>query len=900
MATDYPGYFNYWGKVSNTSELTGSYFHLLVYHSLDVAAVGWHLLNEESTLCLDLSSFLGISPGELRSIFTFSLLLHDLGKFAAAFQNLHALDQLNLPPQISARPYDSKLARHDRLGWGIWKIASEKELFNLNHFINCDLPSRTLNRTLEALLDCSWGHHGKPILHGRTLDLEDYCVDENISDAVSFIQDASQLVELNWPPQLFEKETLSRLKQVSWHLAGLAVLCDWLGSNTSYFPYCADKKALASYWPEALQKAQIVVRQTDLFNAYPAQSFSSFEQHFNYSPTPLQHWSASVEIESGPQLFILEDVTGAGKTEAALCLTQRLMAAGLADGFYFGLPSMATSNAMFERVSHLYLGMFQQGRPSIVLAHGARDMHQQFRELVMVDTRDDINYQLAEQTATASCNQWFADSRKKALLAPVGVGTVDQALLAVLPRRHQALRMIGLHRKVLIFDEVHAADEFMLELLYDLLALHVRQGGCAILLTATLPVRQRQRLSNRWLQTLGCEQGEAEYETGFPLATQVSMSGVKQQVVASRPEVSRSLEVQFLSSAADCLGIIQKALASDQCVVWICNSVADALEAYQQVLAVVPEPERCLLFHSRFTLLDRQRIETEVLDCLGKESSPAQRRGRVVVATQVFQESLDADADVMLSDICPIDDLIQRAGRLHRHTRTRDGQYQSNIIDKRDAPVLYVHAPEWSEAPSENWLKSGFRNTQAVYRSPGRLWLGMRALREAGAIRMPGEARVLIESVYGEEAYDKIPTALQQLEDLHQGDINRKTNKASQHLIDWGQGYGASSTAQWFDDDTEISTRFSDIETVQVLVFKRSADGDVVFWAEGNPHPLAMSVLKLPKHHADKLQLLEAVDSESAEAFRLRYRHSKYHRLWLAEEDQNFGYLEKLGFITKS
>ncbi|KGK41715.1 hypothetical protein LH51_12660 [Nitrincola sp. A-D6] len=890
------GYFDYWGKVSKESECSDPDFHLLVYHSLDVAAVGWHLLNEQSSLCQDLANFIGITASELRSIFTFLLILHDIGKFPAAFQNLYPLEKLNLPPLKSAKPYDGKLARHDRLGWGIWKQAYDEGLLNLNLLTNSEINTRILNKTLEALLDCSWGHHGKPILHGRTIDLEDYWVEKNVHDAVLFIQDASQLVELNWPSQLFEKETLSRLKQVSWHLAGLAVLCDWLGSNTSYFPYCSDKKTLSSYWPEALQKAQTAIQQTDLFNTYAVQPFSSFEQQFSYSPTPLQRWSASVEIESGPQLFILEDVTGAGKTEAALCLTQRLMSEGLADGFYFGLPSMATSNAMFERISQHYLTMFQQRKPSLVLAHGARDMHQHFREMVIAETRPDVDYQSAESSATASCNQWFADSRKKALLAPVGVGTVDQALLAVLPRRHQALRMIGLHRKVLIFDEVHAADEFMLELLYDLLALHVRQGGCAILLTATLPIRQRQRLCNRWLQTLGWEQSETEYETGFPLATQVSMSGVKQQVVASRPEVSRSLEVQFLSSVEGCLDVIQKALASDQCVVWICNSVSDALEAYQQVLAVVPEPERCLLFHSRFTLLDRQRIENDVLDCLGKKSSPAQRRGRVVVSTQVFQESLDADADVMLSDICPIDDLIQRAGRLHRHTRTRDGQYQPNMTDQRDAPVLYVHAPEWSETPSENWLKSGFRNTQAVYRSPGRLWLGMQALREAGAIRMPSEARVLIEAVYGDEAYDNIPTALQQLEDLHQGDINRKTNKASQQLIDWGQGYGASRTAQWFDDDTDISTRFSDIETVEVLVLKRGVDGGVVFWAEVYPYPLAMSVLKLPKHHADKLQLLEAVDPESAEAFRLCYRQSKYYRLWLAEDDPQYTYSADIGF----
>src|SRR5690606_22251998 len=146
--------------------------------------------------------------------------------------------------------------------------------------------------------------------------------------------------------------------------------------------------------------------------------------------------------------------------------------------------------------------------------------------------------------------------------------------------------------------------------------------------------------------------------------------------------------------------------------VWIRNTVNDALEAYQTIQQQLEHSDDAILFHSRFVLNDRKIIEGKVLDILGKDSDGQIRRGKVLIATQVFQESLDADADVMISDICPIDDLIQRAGRLHRHTRDSNGQYQPNIADARSAPELWVHAPEWDENPKSGWLSADFMNSQ--------------------------------------------------------------------------------------------------------------------------------------------------------------------------------------------
>ncbi|WP_238947405.1 hypothetical protein [Vandammella animalimorsus] len=167
-------------------------------------------------------------------------------------------------------------------------------------------------------------------------------------------------------------------------------------------------------------------------------------------------------------MFVLEDVTGAGKTEAALMLTQRLMQAGRADGLYFALPSMATANQMYQRVGQVYRRLYtDEAAPSLVLAHGARQLLADFRDSVLQprEQAEDGRYAPDERSASLQCNAWLADHRKKALLAEVGVGTLDQALLAVLPARHQSLRLLGLCGKVLLIDEVHAYAPYMMALL---------------------------------------------------------------------------------------------------------------------------------------------------------------------------------------------------------------------------------------------------------------------------------------------------------------------------------------------------------------------------------------------------------------------------------------------------
>lgn len=884
-------FFGYWGKTA-TSDAVSEPYHLLAYHSLDVAAVGHVLLQKNQQLLTDLAEFLDLPPEQFKQMFVFSLLLHDLGKFAAAFQGLKVfsdspLIDFSTKPHKSKLSYDASQARHDVLGLAIWKVLEQKDL----------LPFSTLlqNDFFEIWMGSAFGHHGKPVGVSRQnarLQIKKYGGDSVVEHTSDFIRDAFQLYPVDWPYEKMQQpEWIDRVKQISWHLAGLAIACDWLGSDNQQFIYQTTPMPLPDYWQNcALPIAEKAVAKSDLFKTFAVKDFSSVTELFGFTPSPLQAWAEKVELEQGPQLFILEDNTGAGKTEAALTLAHRLMAAGRGSGLYFGLPTMATSNAMYSRLAEHYQQFYAgDDAPSIVLAHGANKMHEQFREAVLASKRKEDDYSKADTSTSAYCNQWLADSRKKALLAPVAIGTVDQVMMAALPYKHQTLRLLGLHNKTLIVDEIHAADSFMLQILYSLLEIHMRQGGSAILLSATLSMQQREQLAQCWQVepepiTINCDK--------FPLATQVSCYGqTVEKPIDSRKQAEKSLPVKFIHSVDDCIELLLEAHRRGECAVWVRNSVDDAFKAFNLLQQALGSNESLLLFHSRFVLADRQHKEQQVLEVFGKHATAESRVGKILVSSQVFQESIDADCDLMLSDICPIDDLIQRAGRNRRHTRDANGVYQANTPDQRPPATLYVHAPEWDLEPQKDWLEKDFRNTSYVYRNHGQLWLGMKVLQECDGIFMPRDARRLIEGVYSEEAKDHIPDNLLNSHLLVAGQDRQKINQANHQLLNWQLGFVPDSAANnaWLDDDLEVSTRHSDL-VYKTLLLLKAKQGQLVPWVEHACHAVALSCIKLTEHKAKQLTPLPDKWQPAFDALCEQYPEAKYFQPWLVEEDAQFGY----------
>jgi len=827
-------YFKYWGKARKEGEGDALY-HLLPYHCLDVAAVGDVLLHLHSGLRKRLSRLSGLDDDVCYKWIVYFLAIHDLGKFSESFQNLRPDILLALQDKQSEKAYS---LRHDTLGETLW-------LTQVRDLLLGDQGRSPRGRILLSGLDfwaqAVMGHHGTP---PKQVDNEfDYFTKQDKSAAMSFVDHIADFL-------LADKNSLampeiSTSKWFSWWLAGFAVLCDWLGSNSEFFEFCTDEMPLEKYWDRARQAAHTAINEAELIPA-KASPLKQLEVLFSprfKSPTPLQALCDELPIGQGANLFILEDVTGAGKTEAAVVLLHRILAQGEVEGVYFALPTMATANAMYERMGSVYQKLYAEGeRPSLVLAHGARELSDRFRHSILPMQQNGMQgYGDDTQTASAHCGAWLADNRKKALLAEVGVGTIDQSLLAILPSKHQSLRMLGLLGKVLIVDEVHACDAYVNELLCALLKAHASTGGSAILLSATLPASQRQKLLNAYAD--GCQQTRTQIQaTGndaYPLLTHYANDQLHEQMVATRESVKRRVNVEMVCERQQVLERIQSQIEDGCCVCWVRNTVDDAREAYAKLKALLPNTE-VVLFHARYAMTDRLAIEDKILHHFGRDSTAALRKSRVLIATQVVEQSLDLDFDLMVTDLAPIDLIIQRAGRLRRHARTIDGTPLEGK-DQRGTPELIVYGPNTKGDIQPDWYKAYFKGGAAVYPNHAQLWITAKLLADKQGFAMPDDARMLIEGVYGDKPY---PETLQNSESDAVGKQSAMRSVATLNALKLDAGYGSGDENCWWDE-TVTPTRLGE---ESITVYLAHWDGqNLTPWACESEHAWANSAVQIRK-----------------------------------------------------
>ncbi|QCF28018.1 CRISPR-associated helicase Cas3' [Hydrocarboniclastica marina] len=864
---------------------------------MDVAAVGYCLFSPEVSRNQSLARSLGISPQQLQSIFTFSLALHDLGKFTRAFQGLASPGLKGLVGPEATIEYTK---RHDTLGMLLWTRGVSEKLGDGHswHWPASQALGRHGRRAIESLLGAAFGHHGKPVESGSE-SIDDHALEDDQEAAWEFSLAVAELMKPDWPVEQFnDREWSCQLKRMSWHLAGQAVLADWLGSNQDAFPYQSDAENLDEYWHgKAIPRARALLQQLGFAHALTPAPFEGVEPFFGFEPTPLQLWAQDIPLEASPQLFILEDVTGAGKTEAAMTLAHRLLERHQVEGVYFGLPTMATSNAMYSRIAGVYRRWFAgESQPNLVLAHGARQLNDPFGATIIPSQALDNTYGVGESSASAICNEWFADSRKKALLADVGVGTIDQVLMALLPFRHQSLRLIGLANKLLIVDEIHACDDYMLTLLTAVLTAHAQQGGSAVLLTATLPLDMRHQLVRAWQRGLQGESDASSTDYAFPLATHVSEAGVAAYPVGTRKSVEREVRVDHINDEEAALASLAAAAREGLCACWVRNTVDDAIAAIERLAELVPDPEKLLLFHSRFVMADRQAIEAAALSHFGKASGPEDRAGWVLVATQVVEQSLDLDFDVMISDLAPIDLLIQRAGRLHRHSRDVAGN-RLETNDERRGPTLQILAPPYTETPGSQWVRSFLPGTAAVYRNHGQLWLTLKVLLTQGAIRMPQEARLLIESVFSDEAEAAIPEGLFGSHLEQEGARRGQAAMGHFNKLNLDKGYVPASAAGGWLEDVDIGTRLSDEPSVTVTLVRLNEDrSELLPWVTTGQHRWELSQLTVRQSLANRLPAWPAALEVLAEQLFAARKALKYSRLWLPEsEEAELRYSQTLG-----
>lgn len=735
--------------------------------------------------------------------------LHDCGKISTAFRR-----------QIRDGYQPGRWARH---------AALSQKLMTIHKSLLMEVLSAK-KYPMQYLRDAVCGHHGGPVAPPP---------DRSRGDDATMQRDAIGDEAIALFPEVFAQihrllpdASLAGLKgreaqDISCLVSGLTTFADWLGSNEAIFSP-TPAMDIDAYWEIAQERARIAIAGAGLLASRPLGPDES--KILDQPPRPMQIKAGEVDLPRGPTLVLMEDSTGSGKTEAAFLLAQRMMAAGKGSGIYFALPTMATSNKMFSRTRGMMKRLFD-GVPSLALMHGQRGIHEGFRQ---------ISGATGEKPSDASCSAWIASDRRKSLFAEIGVGTIDQALLGVLPTKFHTLRQYALANKIIIVDEAHAYDPYMQEELSRLLHFHAMFGGSAIVMTATLPRAMRDAFSTAFAEGLG-EDPAPPTSMDYPLLTVQTGARVSEYPVDPVPDFSgpsdmrdakdRVVPVRRLPGAEAGIDALIEAQRKGAACLWVRNAVDDAIEAVDMLRARGIDAELVDLLHARFAMGDRLDGEDRAELYFGKDSTPEVRRGRVLVATQVVEASLDLDFDFMMSDLAPVGSLIQRVGRLWRHERAW------RPLAER---IFYVVSPDPDAVIDEQWLFQTGTAGAWVYAHDDQ-WRTARAIFGAGEIRAPGVwgqggLRDLVEAVHGDLA-PPIPAPLLEAERKRLDERDQHVAQARDNLLLPDQPFGSDQHAY---DDQEFPTRLG-AETV-TLTLMREEDGQLRPWIESEDYLRALSM----------------------------------------------------------
>lgn len=682
-------------------------WHALPYHLLDVAATAnalYSLLPPASRATADLAFG---AKDTARAVSVFLAAAHDVGKANVYFQSKD--------PRRAASLGITPLEEPRRHGYatGAWL---KQWLVN-----NWNWSTPVASNTAKAV----GGHHGtyfaETTLERLRLNDEPWS-----SFGPALLDELSAVLELEGP----YPEPVHLNAYLAW-LSGFVCVADWLGSHRAMTLWETGRTPLAAYLTSAGSRAKGLLRQTRW--TMPAESLPlPLEQLIpaGGQPNELQRLAERIG-QSGFQLAIVEAPTGEGKTEAAFALTEPSRAGGA--GVYFALPTMATANGLFERVRGYLSKATRERDVELRLLHSQAWQYKTDAATVSNPGDEEMG---------AEAEDWFSGS-KRGLLTPYAVGTVDQALLAVLRVRHGFVRLFALAGKTIVVDEVHAYDVYMSDLIERLLG-WLRVLGCrVILLSATLPAARRAALLNAW-----GARGEAT--AAYPCITWVDTGGgLNAEAFATGGR--KPLCIRF---AEDTEGepweigarrILERVRKGGGLGALVLNTVDAAQKAYGWLQANAGNITTTL-FHARFTACDRARIEKDVLKRYGRDGprdGPA-----ILVATQVVEQSLDLDFDHLVSALAPVDLLIQRAGRLHRHARTRAGQLKPpGEKDERPDPLLEVIPPGKDDEAVPDLR-------ELVYAED----VMLRTARLIGArlpVSVPADIAAAIEAVYGESTQEE-------------------------------------------------------------------------------------------------------------------------------------------------
>ena len=735
--------------------------HLLEHHLADVGACLEKLLRQP-TIRRRFAATAGMGDLDDATAARLAVFaaLHDIGKVNAGFQTQiwreadlrrgrrppsfrrvgHTLD---LTPVLNGDDAETARWFFNALGW--W-----------DDILTWD---DRCGETVCALFVAALSHHGRPLkLEGARQPNPKIWRPFGGLDPRKCVTRIGRLMR-EWFPVAFSSGAppLPSAPAFQHHFLGLCNLADWIGSNEEWFPYFDTPRI--DYIADARTKARHAVNAVRLDLAKQRSTFPGlpgFADLFDFQdPNAIQRASQDVPLDS--RVVIIESETGSGKTEAALWKFAHMYEAGLVDGFYFALPTRAAAVQIHERVESFVANLFPRKahRPPVVLAVPGYEADAAAANLQLPA------YTVRYDEQDRHEQPWASERPKRYLAAQVAVGTVDQAMLGALQVKNAHMRTACLARNLLVVDEVHASDVYMGAVLEQLLAAHTAAGGYALLMSATLGSTARRR----WLRLDRRAEGDdlplAEaIDTFYPAVSVPDDAGGALTAVGENLQ-GKNVGIQATPAMNDFAALARRALEAARAgakVLVVRNTVGHAIETQQALQKLVEPGDGGLLFavngvptlhHGRFASIDRPLLDRRVEELLGKGREPG---GCVVIGTQTLEQSLDIDADLLIADLCPVDVLLQRIGRLHRHRgNARPRGYAE--------PACIVLAPPDDDlAP----LLKGGQNANGlgphghVYPSLHTLEATRRLIAQYPEWRIPEMNRELVERATHPEALEEI------------------------------------------------------------------------------------------------------------------------------------------------
>jgi CRISPR-associated endonuclease/helicase Cas3 len=767
----------FWAKTTKD----GSPGISVLHHTMNVGWVARHLAEQRPRMLDQL---------ELRpDIVALLAALHDLGKISPGFQVKCPawLDMNGLKNYAILNGWDNLESDHGR----VTQFAVQRWLS-----INFGLEASAANSLAAAVA----AHHGRilcsPSGRGMRSDPGRGLVDNDAWEekrretanalAATFLDDAEQMRSF-----VIDKDAPEL-----WWLAGLTSVADWIGSDENHFP--TDKNLPVDISREHAAHALTAIG----FEAVPLRRALDFEDLFPFPANDLQ--TQAMHVMQQPGVYVIEAPMGIGKTEAALACAYQLMCKGLADGIYFALPTQMTSNRIHSRLKE-FIERICVDAPATRLIHANSWLSTEVNPTTPAAT-----HHTTEDARVG--RDWFT-SAKRALLAPFGVGTVDQALLSVVAAKHFFVRRFALTGKVVVLDEIHSYDIYTGTLIRQLCRTLEELGCTVILLSGTLtPDRRNELLGN------AVSVSDATPDEPYPLISGRATGGAAISPRTTEAPTPRNVHLRF-GQEDDLLREVWGRAKDGVCALWICDTVNAAQRVYQYFaeLRKIDGGPTIGLLHARFPLFRRKQLEDYWMEALGKDGEKNGKRpkGCVLVSTQVVEQSVDLDADLMVSELAPTDMLLQRMGRLWRHPReSRPAQRAELWIVSETHTIDELRQMTAKQIRNALGVKAWVYSTYVLLRSLD-MWLSRTSLT------VPNDIRGVLEATYrdGGEEPDGWVTLRNDLE----GGRMALRNAALMSANIWQAA---------LNDEENVQTRIGSYKQVS-LVLARNAENGVTTLLNG-------------------------------------------------------------------